>query len=182
MERFIISRLVGDRANHQHSTDVCPYCLYCFSKEKLLRSHILECSIYPPQHLEYPSPKHDGDTDYNISKFKHFVKTLPVPMVLYCHFVAILVPVEDNGTTSKTVTKEIHKPSGFSCLRVAKDSTYTRDISTYSGPDVMDVFFNHFKEQEEFVFDVLSKIMKMNPLTEEDQKDPHATKELQTLW
>ena len=34
----------------------------------------------------------------------------------------------------------------------------------------MDVFFNHLKEQEEFVSDVLSKIVKMNQLTEEEQK------------
>ena len=65
-----LSRLVGDRTNHQHSTHVCPYCLYCFSKEDFLRSHIPECSIHPPQRLEYPAPKHDGDTEYKIVKVK----------------------------------------------------------------------------------------------------------------
>ena len=34
----------------------------------------------------------------------------------------------------------------------------------------MDVFFNHLKEQEVFVSDVLSKVFKMNPLSEEEQK------------
>ena len=34
----------------------------------------------------------------------------------------------------------------------------------------MYVFFNHLKEQEEFVSDVLSKVVKMNPLTEEEQR------------
>ena len=33
----------------------------------------------------------------------------------------------------------------------------------------MDVFFNHLKEQEEFVSDVLSKVVKMNLLAEEEQ-------------
>ena len=33
----------------------------------------------------------------------------------------------------------------------------------------MDVFFNHLKEREEFVSDVLSKVVKMNHLTEEEQ-------------
>ena len=69
-------------------------------------------------------------------------------MVLYCDFKIFLVPVEDNGTASKTVTKELHKSSGFSCLRVAQDPKYTEDIFTYSGPDVLDVLFN-LKEQEE---------------------------------
>ena len=47
-----LSRFVGDRTNHQHSTLVCPYCLYCFSTEYFLRSHIPECSIHPPQRLD----------------------------------------------------------------------------------------------------------------------------------
>ena len=63
-------------------------------------------------------------------------------MVLYCDFETLLIPVEDNGTASKTVTKELHKPGGFSCLRVAQESKYNGDIFTYSGPDV---FFNHLK-------------------------------------
>ena len=33
----------------------------------------------------------------------------------------------------------------------------------------MDVFFTHLKEQEEFVSDVLSKVVNMNPLNEEEQ-------------
>ena len=90
-------------------------------------------------------------------------------MVLYCDFETILVPVDDNGTVSNIVTKELHKPSGFSCLRVAQDPKYNGDIFTDSGSDVMDVFFNHLKEQEEFLSDVLSKVVKMNPLTEEEQ-------------
>ena len=34
----------------------------------------------------------------------------------------------------------------------------------------MDLFFSHLKEQEEFVSDVLSKVVKMNPLSEEELK------------
>ena len=92
-----------------------------------MKSHIPECSSHPSQRLEYPSPKHDGDTEYNILKFKNFGETLPVSMVLYCDFEIFLVPVEDNETASKTITKELHNPSGFSCLCVAQDSMYTGD-------------------------------------------------------
>ena len=81
-------------------------------------------------------------------------------MVLYSDFETLVVTVEDNGTTSKKVTKELHKYSGFSCLRVTQDSKYTEDMFTCSGPDVMDVFFSHLKEQEVFVSDVLSKVIK----------------------
>ena len=133
-----------------------------------MRLHIPECRIHPPQRLEYQSPKHDGDTEYNILKLKNFAKTMPVPMVLYCDFETYLIPVKDNGTASKTVTKELHKPSGFSCLRVTQYPKYTGDIFTYSGPDVMDVFFNDLKEQE-FASDVLSKVLKMIQLAEKSK-------------
>ena len=32
----------------------------------------------------------------------------------------------------------------------------------------MDVCFSHLKEQEEFVSDILSKVVKMNPLTQKE--------------
>ena len=88
-------------------------------------------------------------------------------MVLYCDFETFLVPVEDNGTASKIVTKKITQTQWiFMFLRVAQDPKYNGDIFAYSGPDVFDIFFNHFKEQEKIVSDVPSKVVKMNPLTE----------------
>ena len=81
-----VSRLVGNRTKHNGATHVCPYCLYCFTVEHHLASYIPECCIHAPQRLEYPSPKHDNDTEYNILTFKNFAKTLPVSMVLYCDF------------------------------------------------------------------------------------------------
>ena len=88
--------------------------------------------------------------------------------ILYFNLETFVVPVEDNGTTSKAVTKELLKPSGFSCLRVAQDLKYNGD-NTYSGPDVMDIF-NQLIKLEEFATDVLSKAVKISPLSEEEQK------------
>ena len=47
-------------------------------------------------------------------------------------------------------------------MTVAQDLKYIGDTITYSGPYVMDVFCNHLKEQEEFVFGLLSKVVKIN--------------------
>ena len=55
-------------------------------------------------------------------------------------------------------------------FRVAQDPSNTWDIFTYSGPDVMTVF-NHFKEQVEFISDVLLQVVKINPFTEKEQKN-----------
>ena len=71
-----LSRLVDDNTKHTGATHVCPYCLYCFTEEHHLTFHIPECSIRPPQRLEYLSPRHDGDTEYNILQFKNFAKNL----------------------------------------------------------------------------------------------------------
>ena len=131
-----LSCLACDRTKYKATTSVCPFCLYCFSKEEL-NSHIPECRIHPPQHLEYPSPQNDNDTDYNILKFRNFSKKLSVSMVLYCDFETFMVQVDPNGTKSKSITKELHKLNRFSCLRLAQDPSYTGDIFTHSELTVM---------------------------------------------
>ena len=67
---------------------VCPLLLYCFSQANLLKQHLPECSIHPEQKIEYPTPKNDEDTDYNVKYFKASRNTLPFPFVLFCDFEA----------------------------------------------------------------------------------------------
>ena len=85
--------LVHGRTKYDGYTHVCPYCLYCFSHARLLTAHLPNCSIYPEQKVEYPSP---DDPEKNIKKFKAIAKTLPVPFVLYADFETFLVPAEEN--------------------------------------------------------------------------------------
>ena len=49
--------LVAGRTKHTNQTFVCPYCIYCFSRDCLLDAHLPECSIHPEQKVIYPSPE-----------------------------------------------------------------------------------------------------------------------------
>ena len=113
----------------------------CFSKARLLTAHIPDCSVHPEQKLEHPSP---DDLQKNIKQFKAIAKTLPVPFVLYADFEAFLLPSEENiESSSNTKVRQLHKPSGFACLRVSHLPKFNEEIFTYGGEDSMTVFFEY---------------------------------------
>ena len=162
-----LSVLVNGRTKHNGSTHVCPYCLYCFSEAHLLTAHLSDCSIHPEQKVEYPSP---DDPEKIIKKFKAIAKTLPVPFVLYADFEAILVPAEENKeSASNTKVRQLHKHSGFACLRVSLTPEFNGEIFTYSGEDSMTVFFELIRDQDHYIRSILSDVKRMKALTAEQQ-------------
>ena len=114
------------------------------------------------------------DPEKNIKKFKAIAKTIPVPFVLYDDFEAFLVPVEVNKeSASNTKVRQLHKPSGFACLRVSQVPEFNGEIFTYSGEESMTVFFEHIRDQDHYVRSILSNVKPMKTLTAEQQL-PHA--------
>ena len=69
-------------------THVCPYSLYCFTKARLLTTHLPDCSIHPEQKVEYPSHGRSGE-NYKKSS-KPLQKIFPVLCVLYADFKAFM--------------------------------------------------------------------------------------------
>ena len=155
--------LVAGRTKSHVQAQVCPYCLCCFSEERLLSAHLPDCSIHPEQKVEYPSP---DDPEKNIKKFKAIAKTFHIPFVLYADFEAFLVPAEENiESTSNTKVRQLHKASGFACLRVSQVPEFNGEILTYSLED----FFEHNKDQDHYVRSILSDVKLMKTLTAEQQ-------------
>ena len=146
---------------------MCPYCLYCFSNARLLAAHLPYCSIHPEQKVEYPSP---DDPEKNIKKLRVVAKTLPVPFVLDADFEAFLVPAEETEeSASNTKVRQLHKPSGFACLRVFQVPKFNGEILTNSGKNSMTVFFEHIKDQDRYVRSILPDVKSMKNLTAEQQ-------------
>ena len=162
-----LSALVYGRTKHDGYTHVCRYCLYCFSQTRLLTAHLPDCSIHPEQKAEYPSP---DDTEKNIKNLKAIAKALPVPFVLYADFEAFLVPAEENkDSASNTKVRQLHKPSGFACLRVSQVPEFNGKIFTYSREDSMTVLFEHIRDQDHYVRSILSNVKPMKTLMAEQQ-------------
>jgi len=147
-----LSRLVGDRTKYNGKTFICPYCLHPFSYEHCLENHLPQCSRYPAQKIEYPK---EGD---NILKFTKIQHMFPVPFVIYADFESFIKPTGE------------HQPSGFCCLLVSRFFEHNHKIFTYSGPNVMEEFFKHIKQQQDDINKVLSNNLPMDPLTDEETK------------
>ena len=142
-----LARFVFGRTKARSNAHVCPYCLYCFTYQNLLKNHIPECSIHPVQKITFPEPKDNKDIDFNILRFKNIRRTLPVPFALYCDFESFLVPVKDDDSTSNTKPRELHQPNGgFTCLRGAQVPEHNGKLFTYSGDNLMTVFYEHLKD------------------------------------
>ena len=111
-----------------------------------------------------------GRSGENIKKFKVIAKTLPVPFVLYADFEAFLVLAEEHIESASNIkVRQLHKPSGFACLRFSRVPEFKGEIFTYSGEDLMTVFFEHIKDQDHYVRSILSDEKPMKTLTAEQQ-------------
>ena len=75
-----------------------------------------------------------------------------MPFVLYADFEAFLIPAkETKESVSHTKVRQLHKSSGFACLRVSQVPEFHGKIFTYSGENSMTVFFEHIKDQDRYV-------------------------------
>ena len=71
-----LSRLVAGRTKAHDKAHVCPYCLYCFTYQNLLKNHITECYIHPVQKkIKFPESKDNEDVDFDILRFKNIRRT-----------------------------------------------------------------------------------------------------------
>ena len=150
-----LSRLVAGRTKARSKAHVCPYCLYCFTNPNLLKNHIPEewrTTFHPVKKITFPEPKDNEDVDFDILRFKNIRRTLPVPFARYCDFESFLVPVKDDDSTSNTKARELHQPSGFACLRVAQVPEHNEKLFTYSGDNVMTLFYEHLKDQRSSIW------------------------------
>ena len=83
--------------------------------------------------------------------FIAIAKTLPVPFVLYADFETFLVPAEENKESdSNAKVRQLHKHSGFACLRVSQVPEFNGEIFTYCGEDSMTAFFEHIRDQDHY--------------------------------
>ena len=159
-----LSRLLAGRTNHRGQSFVCTYCLLSFSKEILLKKHEDLCSKHPAQKVIYPT---SGD---NILKFKNFGNSLKVPFTIYADFETLVIPNEDLKKTKK------HIPSAVSCLTVSAFPEFNREIFIYTGPDVLEKFFEYLDSERKRIDGILGKNEPMTPLTPEQLREYETAK------
>jgi hypothetical protein len=162
-----MSRLVAGRTKHNGATHVCDSCLQAFSSERVLTEHMPYCLRHHPQVVKYPDPENEEERTI---KYKAHRAQFRIPFYLVCDFESFLVPVEDDYGYRGTRVIEEHEVSGFACHRVTHFECYQTDPVVYSGPDVMDKFYEHVLRESQIIANIIDDNKKMLPLTLQQQK------------
>ena len=148
-----LSKLLKGRIAGGENYFVCKFCLYSYTSEILLEKHEDMCSQHPAQKTVFPTP---GE---NIMKFKNFGNSLEVPFTIYADFETLVIPNDDAKKTKK------HVPSGVSCSTVSKFPEFNRGIFSYTGPDVMEKFFEHLDSERKRIDEILRRNPPMKRLS-----------------
>jgi len=170
-----MSRLVAGSTKTHCPAFVCNHCLYPFSSKQVHDSHVPNCQRHPAQDVKYPDPKKPKES---VLEFRKYAARFRLPFYLVCDFESFLTPIdpnEDVDVVKATNVVDEHNVRGFACHRVSEYSQYQTDPSVYSGPGVMDAFYEHVMHESKVISDILADDQDMDPLTDTQQTDYDGT-------
>jgi len=151
-----MSRLVARRTKHHGQTFVCNHCLYRFRNKDTLDRHVPNCQRHQAQDVKYPEPKKPKES---VLEFRKYAARFRLPLYLVCDFKSFLTPIdssEDVDVVKATNIIDEHNVCGFACHRVIEYSQYQTDPFVYSGPGVMDKFYEHVMQESRTISDILA--------------------------
>lgn len=153
-----LTRLLGDRTNHDGQNYYCNFCLHGFCRQELLNEHIPYCSPHGPQKLTFPKSEDDQWV-----LFKQVRKQLKVPFVIYLDLesLTIHVPIhlcDSNPAHFSTTPYQKHEPCGFCYYVKCSDDIRSKPAYVYRGPNAMDHLFECLIREEEENTKILSQI------------------------
>jgi len=95
---------------------------------------------------------------------------------IVCDFESFLSPVHNDNDDAADVDVvkatnliDEHRVCGFACYRVSEYPQYQTDPVVYSGPDVMDKFYEHIMRESQEISSILANDLDMTPLTDGEQ-------------
>jgi len=123
---------------------------------------------HSPQQVVFPDPQKSEECKLS---FKDHQKEHPLNWYLVCDFESFLTPTdEDADPDAATHLIDERKVSGFWCYRVTDVAQYQTPQVMYSGPDVMDHFYEHVISESKTINEVMSRQIPLSPMSKEDYK------------
>jgi hypothetical protein len=156
-----MSALICHRSKCKNAVFVCPHCVHPFTSKKAFDNHFDDCAKHKYQVTRYPKEY----TQESILMWRSREKTERLPFVIYADFESCLVPVQNRSN----VVDE-HVPSGFCAYTVSTDAEFETEPFLYSGPDCMEVFYEHLAQEQARIVDIMRLNVDMLPLTAEEQQ------------
>jgi len=80
-----------------------------------------------------------------------------LPFYLVCDFESLLSPIQEDIDVVKAIDE--HKVCGFACYRVSEYPKYQTEPVVYSGPNVMDKFYEHLLNESKLISEILWAVM-----------------------
>jgi len=152
------------------ATALCRRCLglqKCTACHRRLPPHCFTPNTTPSRR-SVPNPE---DEKQSTVKFKNTRAQFRLPFHLVCDFESLLTPADnDDDVDAVKATKlvDIHNVCGFECYRVTEHEKYQTEPTVYSGPNVMDKFYEHVMEESLVIGRVVTKELGMEPLTDDE--------------
>ena len=100
-----VNKFMYNETKHKERKHFCMHCLQCFSSERELKSHKVNCiQVNGVQTIKMPTK------DDNILQVNNFHTQLPVPFVIYADFEAITEKIQGcQPNNGKSYTEEFQK-------------------------------------------------------------------------
>ena len=108
----------------------------------------------------------DTNLPENVLHFTQTQNSFSLPFVIYADFEAFLVKKPGENPSDEA----LHVPSGFCTLLVSSFDFIQEKAYVYSGPNVMERFFEHIGELQDKINKILNVNLPMEPLTDKQQK------------
>jgi hypothetical protein len=157
-----MSALICHRSKSKSTVFECPHCVHPFSNKKAFDNHFDDWAKHKYQAVRYPKEYTQESILMWRSREK---KSERLPFVIYTDFKSCFVPVQNEPN----VVDE-HVPSEFYAYRVSTNSEFETEPFLYSGPDCMDVFYEHLAQEQARIIDIMKLNVSMLPFTAEEQE------------
>jgi len=118
--------------------------------------------------VKYPDPENPKEC---VLEFRNKAARFRLPFYLVCDFESFLTPGEDVDAAKATNIIDEHRLCGFACHRVSQYLKYQSEPLVYSGPGVMDKFYEHVMRESAVTSGILANDLDMTPLTAVQQRD-----------
>ena len=165
------NKFMYNQTKHKGRKHFCMYCLQCFSSERVLNNHKVDCvEINGEQAIKMPEP------ETKIS-FTNYRKQLPAPFVIYADFEAITEKVSQKKSQTEQYQK--HTACGYGYKVVCcYDDKFSKPIKIYRGKMTIQKFMKDMLVEVEYCQEVVKNhFTKPLKMTEKDEESFQNMKE-----
>jgi len=171
MSRLVGGRTTHSRTKHHKQTYVCNSCLHPFYKKKPLERHILNCQRHLSQDVRYPDPEKPKEC---VAEFRNKAARFRLPFLSSLRFRILLDSPRRRRRRRRgqgDLSDRRAPLCGFACYRMTYYPQYQTDPFVYSGPDVINKFYDHIMSESGAIETILVDDQDMTQLTDRQQTD-----------